>query len=248
MRRRKVRWIFDYWNNNERNIAGNNCLVISTALSAFYLVFSYWWTLYYGYDATIIIQDGNLSTSVLLFCVFLYTTYITYFQDVDITDNPLVIIVNEKKEMKAHFLVHDKFEETKYEVLSSEDMWKQFLHVRLNTILPLTCEATISGVKNILQNKRKKVYLFKNLQIFIPYITIPARNNIATLQESASKIKKNLKALFKVLMPTNFEIDCQRGNSYTCVWFDYFIYVYFKYINELQWQSTTYIVWNNIIS
>lgn len=59
--------------------------------------------------------------------------------------------------MKAYFLVHDKFEETKYEVLTVEDMWKQFLHVRLNTVLPLSCEATITGVKNILQNKRKKV-------------------------------------------------------------------------------------------
>ncbi|XP_063823370.1 ufm1-specific protease 2 [Ostrinia nubilalis] len=78
-------------------------------------------------------------------------------QDVDITDNPLVIIINEKKEMKAHFLVHDKFEETKYEVLEASDLWKQFLHVRLNTILPLSCEATITGVKNILQGKRKKI-------------------------------------------------------------------------------------------
>ncbi|CAH1635227.1 unnamed protein product [Spodoptera littoralis] len=85
------------------------------------------------------------------------TTMKEILQDVDITDNPLVMIVNEKKEMKTHFLVHDKFEETKYEVLSSDEMWKQFLHVRLNTILPLSCEATISGVKNILQNKRKKI-------------------------------------------------------------------------------------------
>lgn len=78
-------------------------------------------------------------------------------QDVDITDNPLVMIINKKKEMKAHFLVHDKFEETKYEVLSADDMWKQFIHVRLNTVLPLSCEATISGVKNVLQSKRKKI-------------------------------------------------------------------------------------------
>ncbi|XP_026326461.1 ufm1-specific protease 2 [Hyposmocoma kahamanoa] len=78
-------------------------------------------------------------------------------QDVDITDNPLVIILNEKKDMKAHFLVHDKFEETQYDVFSAEDLWKQFLHVRLNTILPLSCEATITGVKNIMQNKRKKI-------------------------------------------------------------------------------------------
>ncbi|CAH0628839.1 unnamed protein product [Chrysodeixis includens] len=85
------------------------------------------------------------------------TTMKEILQDVDVTDNPLVMIVNEKKEMKAHFLVHDKFEETKYEVLSSDEMWKQFLHVRLNTILPLSCEATMSGVKNVLQNKRKKI-------------------------------------------------------------------------------------------
>uniref|UniRef100_A0A1E1VX63 Probable Ufm1-specific protease 2 n=1 Tax=Pectinophora gossypiella TaxID=13191 RepID=A0A1E1VX63_PECGO len=78
-------------------------------------------------------------------------------QDVDITDNPLVIIINERKDMKAHFLVHDKFEETPYEVLAAEDLWKQFLHVRLSTVLPLSCEATIAGVKNIMQNKRKKI-------------------------------------------------------------------------------------------
>lgn len=53
--------------------------------------------------------------------------------------------------------MHDKFEETSYEVMEYDELWKQFLHVRLNTILPLTCEATIAGVKNILQNKRKKV-------------------------------------------------------------------------------------------
>ncbi|CAH0721674.1 unnamed protein product, partial [Brenthis ino] len=78
-------------------------------------------------------------------------------QDVDITDNPLFIIINKKREIKAHFLVHDKFEETPYEILQSDELWKQFIHVRLNTILPLTCEATIPGVKNLLQNKRKKI-------------------------------------------------------------------------------------------
>lgn len=59
--------------------------------------------------------------------------------------------------MKAHFLVHDKFEETKYEVMGTEEMSRKFLYVRLNTVLPLSCEATINGVKNIMQNKRKKV-------------------------------------------------------------------------------------------
>ncbi|XP_045533884.1 ufm1-specific protease 2 isoform X1 [Papilio machaon] len=78
-------------------------------------------------------------------------------QDVDITDNPLVIIISKEKNIKAHFLVHDKFEETSYEVMENDELWKQFLHVRLNTILPLTCEATIAGVKNTLQNKRKKI-------------------------------------------------------------------------------------------
>ncbi|XP_013185875.2 probable Ufm1-specific protease 2 [Amyelois transitella] len=78
-------------------------------------------------------------------------------QDVDITDNPLVIIINDAKEMKAHFLIHDKFEETKYDILSVDELWKQFLHVRLNTVLPLSCEATIAGVKAIMQSKRKKI-------------------------------------------------------------------------------------------
>ncbi|XP_063530482.1 probable Ufm1-specific protease 2 [Cydia strobilella] len=78
-------------------------------------------------------------------------------QDVDITDNPLVIIINQNKDMKAHFLVHDKFEETKYEVMEADELCKQFLHVRLNTVIPLSCEATMNGVKNIMQNKRIKI-------------------------------------------------------------------------------------------
>lgn len=89
----------------------------------------------------------------------------------DITDNPLVIIINDQKDMKAHFLVHDKFEETKYEVLDSNELWKQFLHLRLNTVLPLSCEATIVGVKNILQSKRKKVCM-----LFLPYVYTGAAN------------------------------------------------------------------------
>lgn len=67
--------------------------------------------------------------------------------------------------MKAHFLVHDKFEETKYEVMSTEEMSRQFLYVRLNTVLPLSCEATIDGVKNVMQNKRKKVSANDNIKI-----------------------------------------------------------------------------------
>lgn len=81
----------------------------------------------------------------------------------DITDNPLVIIINKNKDMKAHFLVHDKFEETQYEVMPADELYKQFLHVRLNTILPLSCEATINGVKSIMQNKRKKVNTYLSL-------------------------------------------------------------------------------------
>ncbi|GBP35470.1 Probable Ufm1-specific protease 2 [Eumeta japonica] len=82
-------------------------------------------------------------------------------QDVDITDNPIIIMVNDKKEIKAHFLVHDKLEETSYEVLSMEEMKRQFLYVRLSTLLPLHCEATIPSVKNVLQSKREKL-LHKN--------------------------------------------------------------------------------------
>ncbi|KAL4714402.1 hypothetical protein ACJJTC_017697 [Scirpophaga incertulas] len=78
-------------------------------------------------------------------------------QDVDITDNPLVLNINEQKDLKARFLVHDKFEETTYEVLHSNDLWKQFIYVNLCTTLPLSCEATITGVKTSLQSKIRKI-------------------------------------------------------------------------------------------
>lgn len=72
----------------------------------------------------------------------------------------MFLIINKDKEIKAHFLIHEKFEETNYDVFENEDFWKQFLHVRLNTILPLSCEATISDVKTVLQSKRKKVFCY----------------------------------------------------------------------------------------
>lgn len=75
----------------------------------------------------------------------------------------MFLTINKEKEIKANFLVHDKFEETTYDVLQTDELWKQFIHVRLNTILPLTCEATIPGVKNLLQNKRKKVNILSFL-------------------------------------------------------------------------------------
>ncbi|VVC89167.1 unnamed protein product [Leptidea sinapis] len=78
-------------------------------------------------------------------------------QNVDITDNPLFITIGKDKKMSVNFMVHDKFEETKYDILEADELWKQFLHVRLNTIIPFSCEATIAGVKNVMQNKRKKI-------------------------------------------------------------------------------------------
>lgn len=75
--------------------------------------------------------------------------------------------------MKAHFLVHERFEETSYEVLNMDEMWKQFLHVRLNTVLPLSVEATLPGVKNMMQNKRKKVYLHGINITLCNYSTVP---------------------------------------------------------------------------
>ncbi|XP_041973133.1 ufm1-specific protease 2 [Aricia agestis] len=78
-------------------------------------------------------------------------------QDVDITDNPLVVTISKANKMKAYFLVHDKLEETSYEILEEEDFWRQFLHLRLTTVLPFQCEATIPGVKNVLQSKRVKI-------------------------------------------------------------------------------------------
>lgn len=114
---------------------------------------------YFDYSLLYKISLCYITVHVLLQLILQKLFYC--FQDVDITDNPLVIIINKEKDIKAHFLVHDKFEETNYEVMEVEDLWKQFLHVRLSTVLPLTCEATIAGVKNILQSKRKKVIFNK---------------------------------------------------------------------------------------
>ncbi|XP_077293156.1 UFM1 specific peptidase 2 isoform X2 [Arctopsyche grandis] len=77
-------------------------------------------------------------------------------QNVDATDNPLILTSNQGC-FKAHFLIHDRLEETQYEVVSEEDLWKQFIHIRLKTTLPLFCEVTSNGVKEAIQSKRKKI-------------------------------------------------------------------------------------------
>lgn len=84
------------------------------------------------------------------------------------TDNPLILTSCSEK-ITAHFLIHERLEETEYEVFPNEVILKQFVHLRLQTTLPLFCEATSHGVKEALQSKRKKVVIKLSFTILVRY-------------------------------------------------------------------------------
>lgn len=110
---------------------------------------------------------------------------IFHFQHVYATDNPL-ILTSTGDCLKACFLIHERCEEVPYEEVSDEDLWKQFIHIRLKTTLPLFCEVSSNGVKEAIQSKRKKVlnmYIF-NLKYILKKLTLNFYKQIATGQVS----------------------------------------------------------------
>jgi hypothetical protein len=82
-----------------------------------------------------------------------------YLQNVHITDNPLLLLFQPGSPtgMKAQFYVYEDLKDTTYEVVSETDLWRQFIHVRLQTRLPLTCEHQADAISEALPLLQKKV-------------------------------------------------------------------------------------------
>jgi hypothetical protein len=80
-------------------------------------------------------------------------------QDVHITDKPLFLRYEpgDPSGLTAQFYVQDNLEDTAYEVVNKTDLWMQFIHVRLQTTLPLTCELQADAISEALLLLQKKV-------------------------------------------------------------------------------------------
>jgi hypothetical protein len=80
-------------------------------------------------------------------------------QDVHITDSPLLLRyqLGGPSELTAQFYVHENLEDTPYEVVDKTDLWAQFIHLRLQTRLPLTCELQADAISEALLLLQKKV-------------------------------------------------------------------------------------------
>ena len=80
-------------------------------------------------------------------------------QDVHITDSPLLLRYQPggPSELTSQFYVHQNLEDTPYEVLNKTELWAQFVHLRLQTRLPLTCELQADAISEALLLLQKKV-------------------------------------------------------------------------------------------
>jgi hypothetical protein len=60
-------------------------------------------------------------------------------------------------ELTAQLYVHENLEDTPYEVVNKTDLWVQFIHLRLQTRLALTCELEADAISEALLLLQKKV-------------------------------------------------------------------------------------------
>jgi hypothetical protein len=90
---------------------------------------------------------------------FLFFCFSHHLQNVHITDNPLLLLyqMGSPTGMKAQFYVHENLKDTTYEVVNETDLWTQFIHVRLQTRLPLTGELQTDAISEAFLLLQKKV-------------------------------------------------------------------------------------------
>jgi len=83
-----------------------------------------------------------------------------FLQDVDVTDNPVLLAVMEQNpslKVQTHFYLHQKLEPVTYKDITPAQMASTFLHVRLKGELLLNAEPTSSAIAEAFQNLHKKV-------------------------------------------------------------------------------------------
>lgn len=88
-------------------------------------------------------------------------------QDVDVTDNPILLNCSANSDIKASFFIHGKLKEAEYEIVDESYVWRQFIYIRLQVNLRLVCENTSSSVSESMTQLRKKVNLLSNHELFL---------------------------------------------------------------------------------
>lgn len=78
-------------------------------------------------------------------------------ENVIITDNPLYLKVTlgAKSDIQAAFIVNNKLETATIEVLKEEELYSEFLHIRLKAQLPLVCNPEEDNIVDALQELRQ---------------------------------------------------------------------------------------------
>jgi hypothetical protein len=91
--------------------------------------------------------------------IYLLNVFICLFQDIDVTDNPLLIKYSlDAADVNAFYYIHQKLEAIKYEIIPEKDFWQSFYYIRLQANLPFISEK--SAVLNSLQQTKKNVKIF----------------------------------------------------------------------------------------
>lgn len=95
-------------------------------------------------------------------------------ENVIITDNPLYlkVTIGANTDVEAAFIVNNKLEMAGIEILKEEDLYSQFLHIRLKAQLPLVCSPDEESIKDALQELRqhfegKVAFHFQKQHVFL---------------------------------------------------------------------------------
>nr|XP_029731839.1 probable Ufm1-specific protease 2 [Aedes albopictus] len=78
-------------------------------------------------------------------------------QDVDITDNPVLINCDADGDVKASFFKHGQLEDISYEVISETDLFRDYLFLRLQCSMDLFCELNEKSIAENSFRLRKRL-------------------------------------------------------------------------------------------
>ncbi|XP_018565257.1 probable Ufm1-specific protease 2 isoform X2 [Anoplophora glabripennis] len=76
---------------------------------------------------------------------------------VDVTDNPIFIFyeLGSQNKISVNLVTNDKIEKANFITVGEQDIYSEFLHIRLRGEVPLKCEASIKSVEEMFDKVRK---------------------------------------------------------------------------------------------
>lgn len=100
------------------------------------------------------------------------------FEDIDVTDNPIYAScqIGDPNSLTAYFVINDRLHSTSFEVISEQEIYTQFVHIRLKAQLPFICELTQESVKDTVKNL-KKLFTSGRMAFSFPRTTIYLMGN-----------------------------------------------------------------------